>query len=73
MNLRTRVLVVGGVIGALIGVAAAGLYLRSTPIDVNDEGEEKLPSVSPGRALSVGLGVLSVLKQIVGLGVANRG
>jgi hypothetical protein len=73
VNLRTRLLVVGAVFGALIGVAAASLYLRSTPIQVNDEGEERLPSVSPGHALSVGLGVLSVLKQIVGLGVAKRG
>ena|GEM_PF-396361 len=72
MNLKKRVLVMGGVLGALIGVAAAGLYLRSTPVEVTDTGDEKLPAVSPGSALALGLGVLSVLKQIVGLGVAKQ-
>ena len=68
MNLRTRVMIVGGVLGALLGVGAAQLYLRSTPIKVNEEGQERLPAVQPGRALAVGLGVLTVLKQITGLG-----
>lgn len=71
MNLKRRVLVIGGVLGALVGVVAAGLYLRSTPVEVSDTGDEKLPSVSPGSALALGLGVLSILKQIVGLGVAK--
>ena len=68
MNLRTRVMIVGGVLGALLGVGAAQLYLRSTPIEVNKEGQERLPAVQPGRAIGVSLGVLTVLKQITGLG-----
>jgi hypothetical protein len=61
-------MIIGGVLGALLGVGAAQLYLRSTPIEVNEEGQERLPAVQPGRALAVGLGVLTVLKQITGLG-----
>lgn len=68
MNLRTRVLIIGGVIGALVGVSAALLYLRSTNIEVDDEGRERLPPVQPAKALGVGLGTLTLLRQITGLG-----
>jgi hypothetical protein len=68
MNLRTRVMIIGGVIGALLGVSAAHLYLRSVPVEVDEEGRERLPAVQPGKALAVSLGVLTVLKQITGLG-----
>ncbi len=68
MNLRTRVMIIGGVVGALLGVSAAYLYLRSVPADVDEEGRERLPSIQPGKALAVSLGVLTVLKQITGLG-----
>ena len=67
MNLRTRVLIIGGVLGALVGVGAAYLYLRSTPIEVDKEGQERLPSVQLGQALTASLGVLTALKQITGL------
>jgi hypothetical protein len=68
MNLRTRVMVIGGVLGALLGVGAAYLYMRSTSIEVDEEGRERLPAIQPGKALAVSLGVLTILKQIVGLG-----
>ena len=68
MNLRTRVMIVGGVVGALLGVSAAYLYMRSVPIEVDEEGRPRLPAVQPGKALAVSLGVLTVLKQITGLG-----
>jgi len=68
MKLRTQVMIFGGVLGALLGVGAAYLYLRSTPIEVDEEGRERLPAVQPGDAIKVSLGVLAVLKQITGLG-----
>ena len=73
MNLRTRIMIVGGVMGALLGVGAAYLYLRSTPLEVDAEGRERLPAVQPGRAIGVSLGVLTVLKQITGLGQPPEG
>jgi hypothetical protein len=72
MNLRTRVMVIGGVIGGLVGAGAAYLYLRSTPVEVDEEGRERLPTVQPGKALTVTLGVLTVLRQVVGLGQAEE-
>lgn len=68
MNLRTRVLVIGGVLGALLGAGAAYLYLQSTPVDVDEEGQEQLPTLQPGKAITASLGVLTAIKQIVGLG-----
>jgi len=68
MKLRTQVMIIGGVVGALLGVSAAYLYLQATPIEVDSEGQERLPPVQTGKALTTGLGVLTVLKQIVGLG-----
>lgn len=68
MNLRMRVLIAGGVIGALLGVGAAYLFLRSAPLEVDAEGKERLPAIQPGRALAASLGVLTAIRQIVGLG-----
>ena len=68
MNLRTRVMIVGGIVGALLGVGVAYLYLKSAPVDVDEEGQEQLPAVQPGKAISATLGVLTAVKQIVGLG-----
>jgi hypothetical protein len=65
-------MIIGGVVGALLGVGAAQLYLRSTPIEVSEEGQERLPAIQPGRAIAVGLGVLTVLKQITGLGQSQE-
>jgi hypothetical protein len=64
-------MIVGGILGALLGVSAAYLYLRSTPIEVDEDGQERLPAVSTGKALTAGLGVLTVLKQITGLGQSS--
>ncbi len=69
MNLRTKVMLFGGIVGALLGAGAAYLYLRSTPIEVDEEtGKENLPSVQPGDALKITLGVLTAIRGIVGLG-----
>ena len=73
MNLKTRVMIVGGVLGALLGVSAAYLYMRSVSVEVDEEGRQRLPAIQPGKALAVSLGVLTVLKQITGLGPPSEG
>ena len=68
MNLRMRVMIIGGVLGALVGVSAAYLYLRSAALSLDEGGRERLPAIQPSRALTSGLSVLTMLKSIVGLG-----
>ena len=68
MNLKTRVMVIGGVVGALLGVGAAYLYLQSAEVRVDEEGNERLPTVQPAKALTLGLGVMTLLRQIAGMG-----
>jgi hypothetical protein len=68
MNLKTRVMIVGGVVGALLGVGAAYLYLQSASVQVDEEGNEQLPAVQPAKALTLGLGVMTLLRQIAGMG-----
>lgn len=68
MNLKTRVMIVGGVVGALLGVGAAYLYLQSAGVRVDEEGNEQLPAVQPVKALTLGLGVMTLLRQIAGMG-----
>jgi hypothetical protein len=61
-------MIIGGVTGALLGVGAAYLYLQSTSVNVDEDGQERLPSVQPGKAISATLGVLTAVRQVVGLG-----
>jgi hypothetical protein len=67
MNLKTRVLIAGGIAGALLGVVAATLYLRSAS-EGEEESGEQLPSVQATSVLAIVLAVLTVLRQIAGLG-----
>ena len=68
MNLRTRIMVMGGLLGALVGVSAAYLYLQANPVDVDEEGREQLPSIQPGKAITAVLGILTAIRQIVSMG-----
>lgn len=64
MNTRTRVMVIGGLIGGVVGVLAAQLYLRSVGDEIEEEGEVDLPSLEPGDMIKLTLSVLSTLKLV---------
>jgi len=71
MKLQHRALIVGGLAGALIGLATAFLYIRANEAQIAavEAGEaEAVGKVSLGEALSVGLSIVNLLPQIVGLG-----
>ncbi len=64
MNVRTRVMVIGGLIGGVVGVLAAQLYLRSVDEELAEEGEVDLPSLEPGDMIKLTLSVLGTLKLV---------
>jgi len=71
MKFEQKVLLFGGIAGALIGIAAAYLYVRNNEdrVAAIDEGRtEMVAKVSPREALGVGISLVSLLRQIVGLG-----
>ena len=68
MNWKTQLIVFGVAAGALIGAGAAYLYVRS--VEAEQGGAALAPRpVKPVAAVSVGLTVLGLLRQIAGLGM----
>ena len=71
MKIQQRVLLIGGIAGLLIGLAAAFLYLKSNEdrIAAAEKGDqEALKKVTPVEGISVGMTVIGLIKQIVSLG-----
>ena len=71
MKFEQKMLLIGGVAGALIGVAAAYLYVKNNEDQVaaiNEGRTEMVAKVSPRDALGVGMSLVALLRQIVGLG-----
>jgi hypothetical protein len=71
MKVQQKVLLIGGLAGVLLGLAAAFLYLKAhegqvAAVEAGDAGS--VGKVSPGDALSIGLSVVNLLRQIVNLG-----
>ncbi|MBN1250011.1 MAG: hypothetical protein JXC32_20270 [Anaerolineae bacterium] len=60
---RTRALLIGGALGALIGAIAGWIYYNSN-VQVDNEGAEALDAPTPGTAVKLGLGLLGVLRLI---------
>jgi hypothetical protein len=71
MKYEQKMLLIGGVAGALLGVAAAFLYVKNNEdrvAAINEGRTEMVAKVSPGEALGVGMSLVALLRQIVGLG-----
>ena len=60
-NWKAKVLIVGGLIGTLVGVASAYLLIQ------NRENEESL-NVTAGEGVKLGVLVLGLLRSIASLG-----
>jgi hypothetical protein len=59
-NLKTKILVLGAIVGALTGIGAAYLLLQRA----DDEGLE----LTPGEGVKLGISVFTLFRQIVNLG-----
>ena len=60
-NIKTNALIIGGVLGAIIGVVAANVLVREV------EGDENSESLTPARGFQLGMIVLGMLRQITNL------
>ena len=71
MKYRQKVMIAGGLTGALIGLAAAFLYVKANEPQISavEAGDaDEVNKVSPGEAMTVGLSLLGMLRQIANLG-----
>ena len=59
---RQRAFIVGGVVGAALGLGAAYIFVK-----VADERGET-PEISPGTAVALGLALLGILRQVATIG-----
>jgi hypothetical protein len=62
LDWRKRALVVGGVVGALLGLGAAYIYVNAA----EESGEQ--PELTPGSAVTIGLSLLALLRQVASIG-----
>ncbi len=71
MKAQQKVLLIGGIGGLLLGLAAAFLYLRANEdkLAAIEAGDEvSLRKITPVEGISVGMTIIGLLKQIVSLG-----
>ena len=61
LDWRTKAFIVGGVVGAALGLSAAYMYINS----VDEDGVP--PKLPPGAAVGIGLSLLALLRQIAAL------
>ncbi len=62
LDWRRKAFVIGGVVGALLGLGAAYIYINSA----EESGET--PELTPGTAVTIGLALLALLRQVAAIG-----
>ena len=65
-NPKPMILVLGGLIGALMGLGAAFLFLQRA------ERENRSPALSPAEGIKLGLVALGAMKQFAQLGGGEK-
>ncbi len=68
MNWKTRVALAGGLLGLLIGVASAFVYIRTVTAEQGDKKDVALPPVKPTDVLPIVITAVGLLRTIAGLG-----
>jgi hypothetical protein len=59
---RIKLLIYGGVLGVLVGLGGALILIK------NSEREGRVPDITPGEGVQVGLLLLGLLRAIASLG-----
>ena len=66
LDWRTRILITGGVVGLLVGLGAAMVYIRQ----LEESGEN--PKITVGDSMAVGLGLLGLVNQVGNMGKKKK-
>jgi hypothetical protein len=62
LDWRRKAFILGGVLGALLGLGAAYIYVNAA------EQSGETPEVTPGTAVTIGLSLLALLRQVAAIG-----
>ena len=65
-NPKPKILIIGGLVGALMGLGAAFLLIQRA------ERENRTPSLSPAEGIKLGLVALGAMKQVAQLGSGEK-
>jgi uncharacterized membrane protein len=68
MNWKTRVTLIGGFLGLLIGIASAMLYIRTVQGEQGDRDDVVLPEVKTKDVLPILIRAVGLVRTIAGLG-----
>ena len=68
MNWKTRVALPGGVIGLIVGLAAAMLYIYTVQSEQGDRKEVILPKLRPGDVMPIVITGVGLIRTIAVLG-----
>jgi hypothetical protein len=64
MDWKMKIMIAGGVLGALVGVGAAMIYIREAEESLTGEA----PRVAPGEAVRLGVTLMDVMRQVASIG-----
>jgi len=67
LDWRTRAFVVGGIVGAMFGLASAYIYVRAA------EKHGTTPELTPSDAVGLGLTALGLLQRIATINEEEKG
>lgn len=67
MDWKTKIMIAGGVLGALVGVGAAMIYIREVEESVAGEP----PRVAPGEAVRLGMTLMDIMRQVASIGAKS--
>ncbi|HEY3288956.1 MAG TPA: hypothetical protein VGK87_02395 [Anaerolineae bacterium] len=68
MNWKSRALLAGGILGLVIGIASAFVYIRTVTAEQGDKADVALPPVKPTDVLPIVITAVGLLRTIAGLG-----
>lgn len=63
-NWKTKILVIGGLLGAILGLGTAFFFIRTA----EESGKDEAPTIEVSDALKISFGLISVIRGVAALG-----